>query len=120
MRIVLRVPGAQSLKDRRRIIRSFKERAASRLRVTVAEVGDVERVQLATLGFVTVTRESSECHRILNDVRKMAMTLPEAMLLDVRGEVLSMGESGSELQGGIEWLLSDAEGRNLSEADDHE
>ncbi len=100
------------------MIRSFKERVASRLRVTIAEVGDVELHQLATLGAVTVTRDSEECHRILNEIRKMADTLPAAVLMDIRGEVLSMGESGNELKGGIEGLLSEDEGWCHTESDD--
>jgi uncharacterized protein len=118
VRIVLRVPEARSLKDRRHVVRSFKERVASRLRVTIAEVGNVELHQVATLGAVTVTRDSGECHRILNEIRRMAATLPAAAMLDIRGEVLSMGESGKELKGGIEGLLSNDEGWYLTESDE--
>ena len=118
VRITLRVPEARSLKDRRHVIRGFKERVASRLRVTIAEVGDVEQHQVATLGAVTVTRDSQECHRILNEIRKMADTLPAAVMTDIRGEVLSMGESGKELRGGIEGLLSNAQGWYLTESNE--
>jgi uncharacterized protein len=104
-RIVLKIPEARSLKDRRQVIRSFKERLRSRLRVAVAEVGDVERHQIATIGVVTVTRENHTCEQILGEVRRMAETLPSAALTDIRGEVLSMGESGKELRGGIEGFL---------------
>jgi hypothetical protein len=40
----------------------------------------------------------------------MASTLPDALLLDVKGEVQSMGENGAQMRGGIESLLSDPEG----------
>ena len=118
VRIVLRVPEARSLKDRRHVVRSFKERVASRLRVAIAEVGDVESHQVATLGAVTVTRDSEQCHRILNEIRKMAATLPAAAMLDIRGEVLSMGQAGKELKGGVEGLLSNDEGWYLTESDE--
>lgn len=109
-RIVLQLPEARTLKDRRQIVRSFKERLASRLRVSVAEVGNVELRQVATLGVVTVSRESAVCHRVLNEVKRMAQTLPAAMLSDIRAEVLSMGQAGDEIRGGIEGVLSDSQG----------
>ncbi|MCA9632349.1 MAG: DUF503 domain-containing protein, partial [Myxococcales bacterium] len=40
-RIVLRLPGSRSLKDKRRVVRSYKERLASRFPVSVAEIGEL-------------------------------------------------------------------------------
>jgi uncharacterized protein YlxP (DUF503 family) len=109
-RIVLRLPEARSLKDRRQVVRSFKDRLAARLHVSVAEVGDVELHQLATVGVVTVARESDACHRVLNEVKQVAGTLPSALLTDIRGEVLSMGSAGEQIRGGIEGVLSNSDG----------
>jgi uncharacterized protein len=109
-RIVLRIPESRSLKDRRQVVRSFKGRLAARLNVSVAEVGDVERHQIATLGVVTVARESGVCRRVLEDIRHIADTLPNAQLLHVKGEILSMGDAGKELRGGIEEMLNDRQG----------
>ena len=109
-RIVLRIPDSRSLKDRRQVVRSFKGRLSAKLNVSIAEVGDVEHHQTATLGIVTVSRESGPCRRVLHEVRQMASTLPDALLADVKGEVLSMGERGAQIRGGVESLLSDPEG----------
>jgi len=109
-RVVLRIPESRSLKDRRQVVRSFKGRLAAKLNVSVAEVGDVAQHQTATLGIVTVSRESGACRRVLGDMRQMASTLPDALIVDIKGEVLSMGEGGSQMRGGIELLLSDPEG----------
>jgi len=80
------------------------------MNVSVAEIGDVQQHQTASLGVVTVSRESNGCHRILHDVRQVASTLPEAILVDVKGEILSFGENGSGLRGGIEEMLSNSDG----------
>lgn len=109
-RVVLQIADSRSLKDRRQVVRSFKGRLAARLSVSVAEVGDVERHRVATLGIVTISRESSGCRKVLDDVKRVASTLPDAVLLDVKGEILSMGEGGSQMRGGIESLLSDPDG----------
>ena len=64
-RLVLQIPGARSLKDRRQVVKSFKERARARLPVSISEVGDVERHQVATLGAVTVARDSAYCAGVI-------------------------------------------------------
>jgi uncharacterized protein YlxP (DUF503 family) len=109
-RVVLRIPDSRSLKDRRQVVRSFKGRLTSRMNVSVAEVGDVERHQVATLGVVTVSRDSQLCRKVLDDVRHAATTLPDAILVDVRGEILSLGDNGSGMRGGIEEMLGDPDG----------
>ncbi len=114
-RIVLKIPDSRSLKDRRQVVRSFKGRLSSRMNISIAEVGDVDRHQVATLGVVTVSRESNVCHRVLHDVRHTASTLPDAILVDVRGEILSFGENGAGLRGGIEAMLSDSDGWYLDQ-----
>lgn len=68
----------------------------------MAEVGNVELYQLATLAAVTVSRESESCYQVMSELRKMAGTLAEAELLDMRAEVQSRGEGGSEMASSLE------------------
>ncbi|MEZ4226836.1 MAG: DUF503 domain-containing protein [Polyangiaceae bacterium] len=105
MRISLQIPGARSLKDRRQVVRSFKERVRARMDVSIAEIGDVERLQVATFGVCTVARESAACRDALEKVRSLAAGVGEAVLADVGTEILPFGEGGSELRGGIEHAL---------------
>jgi uncharacterized protein len=98
-RLVLQIPGARSLKDRRQVVKSFKERVKARLGVSMAEVGDVGRLQVASLGVSVVSGDSAVCHELLARVRAQAETLPEAILADVRTEVFSFGAGGKELPG---------------------
>jgi hypothetical protein len=42
LRLVFQIPGAASLKDRRRVVKSFKDRVKARFPVSIAEVGDLE------------------------------------------------------------------------------
>jgi uncharacterized protein YlxP (DUF503 family) len=101
-RLVLQIPGARSLKDRRRVVKSFKDRVRARLPVSVAEVGDVERYQLATLGVAVVSGDSDRCREVLSRIRSLADQVGDAVLADVRTEVLSFGSGGQGIQGGIE------------------
>ena len=51
------IPGSHSLKDRRRVIRSIKDRTRHRFNVSVAEVGELDLHQRATLGVALVGNE---------------------------------------------------------------
>ena len=97
-RLVLQIPAARSLKDRRRVVRSFKDRLKARLAVSVAEVGDVEAWQVATLGVGVVSNSSAHCDEVLQKVASMASTLPEALLADCRTEIISFGKGGAGLE----------------------
>jgi uncharacterized protein YlxP (DUF503 family) len=101
-RVVIRIPGARSLKDRRSVVRSFKERVRARLKVSIAEVGDVEAWQVATFGLSVVSADRRRCEEVIQHARSMAASLPEALLLDVRTEVISFGPGGNRLAHGIE------------------
>jgi len=103
-RLVLHIPGARSLKDRRQVVRSFKDRVQSRLRISVAEVGDLEKPGRATLAMVVVSNDASVCDEILAKAATMASTLANAVLADRATEVVSYGHGGSGIQGGIEHL----------------
>lgn len=103
-RLVIQIPGARSLKDRRQVIKSFKERARARLPLSIAEVGDVERLQVATLGVSVVARDAAYCESVLSQLRDLANGLPDGVLADMKSEVSSFGDGGSGIGGGIESL----------------
>ncbi len=119
-RLVLQIPGARSLKDRRRVVRSFKDRVRSRLPLSVAEVGELERYQVATLGLTVVSNDSDRCREVLGEARSLAAVLGDALLADFATEILSFGAGGSGVAGGIERLLDDDPGYALGEPGDEE
>jgi uncharacterized protein YlxP (DUF503 family) len=99
-RLVLQIPGARTLKDRRQVVRSFKDRARARFPVSIAEIGDANRLQLASFGVAVVSNDTAVCHDVLNAVTAMATALSEAVLVDVRVEVLPFGDDGDGINGG--------------------
>ena len=104
-RQVLQIPGARSLKDRRRVVRSFKDRLRARLPVSVAEVGDVERYQVATLGLAVVSADAARCQEVLSHAASIAGSLHDAVLADVATEIVPFGAGGGSVRGGIEQAL---------------
>src|SRR4051794_29091855 len=105
LRLSLQIVGARSLKDKRSVVRSFKERAQNRLRVSIAEIGSLDHPQYASFGVACVSNSATVCDQILSDVASMAGTLPDAVLTDRATEIVSFGEGGSGVRGGIEQAL---------------
>jgi uncharacterized protein len=54
-----------SLKRKRQIIKSMKERIRHRFGVSIAEVDDLEKWQRACLGIAYVTREKNEAEQLI-------------------------------------------------------
>ncbi len=118
LRVVLQIPGARSLKDRRQVVKSFKDRVRARHSVSIAEVGDVELMQVATLGACVVSRESHRCREALEKVRSTAAGLGDAVVADAASEVLGFGDGGGQLRGGIEQALQSNIGEFTAGAED--
>lgn len=57
------IPGAASLKDRRSVVKSVKERCKSRFNVSVVECGEDGKWQTARLGFALAAVSPSAAER---------------------------------------------------------
>lgn len=102
LRLTLSIVGARSLKDKRSVVRSFKERAQGRLKVSIAEIGALDDPQRAIFGVAVVSGSSQVCDKVLSDVASMAGSLPDAILADRATEIVPFGDAGRGVEGGIE------------------
>ncbi len=100
LRVTLHIPGARSLKERRRVVRSFKDRVQARLRVAVAEVGGLDQHQRAVLGVAVVSGDAGRVDELLAVAANMADGLRDAVLVDRVSEVISFGDEGSNVGAG--------------------
>jgi uncharacterized protein YlxP (DUF503 family) len=64
----LHLPAAQSLKDKRQVVKSVVERIKGRYNVSAAEVADLDRWQLTEIGVACVTNQVSHAEDILRNV----------------------------------------------------
>ena len=76
----LRIPGNQSLKGKRQVVKSLIARLHNRYNVAVAEVENNDRWQVATLGVACVSNSAPHAREILEDV----VTFVEADRLDLQ------------------------------------
>jgi uncharacterized protein len=68
LRLRLHLPAAHSLKDRRAVVRRAADRVRARFNVSVAEVGDQERWQVATLAISAISTERVHVTEVLDKV----------------------------------------------------
>jgi len=87
-RIELRLPENQSLKGKRRVIKSIIARLQNKYNVSVAEVDNQDLWQLATLGVTCVSNHRRHADEILASVvRFVAENYPDVELLGSEVEV---------------------------------
>lgn len=89
LRIELRIRGAQSLKEKRHVVKAVIAHLTDTFPVAVSEVDDQDKWQKATLGVAAVAPHASQLTRILHAVRRAVEDRPDV-------ELLRIGESHLE------------------------
>ena len=64
-RVVLHLPESGSLKSKRRVVSGLLRRLRQELKVAAAEVGELDRWQLAELAVATVSGDGRQADRVL-------------------------------------------------------
>ncbi len=76
-----------SLKEKRRVINSIKDRVRSKFNVSIAEVDSLDKWQLATLGIACVSNESKFVNSVLSNVVSFIEETNLAELIDFNIEI---------------------------------
>ena len=82
------IPDAMSLKDKRSVTRSLKDRILNKMNVSVAEIGDTDSWKFSELAFVTVGATSETVQGRISELMKRLRSNPRFVLLDVNTEML--------------------------------
>ena len=64
-RVVLHLPESGSLKSKRQVVSGLLRRLRQELKVAAAEVGELDRWQLAEIAIVTVSGDRRQADRVL-------------------------------------------------------
>jgi len=105
LRVVLSLPGNDSLKGKRAIVKKILERARSRFNVAAAEVSDMDVHRRATLGFTVVSNDGRHAESMIDTIMSFVAGATEAIVLDRKSELLRVG---AEL-GVVERTMAEAE-----------
>lgn len=87
LKVRLYTDGAQSLKDKRSVIRSLKDRIRDRFNASVAEVDDQDLWQCATLGIAVVGTDETFVGKVLDKITDFLRNNPRAALIDIERDV---------------------------------
>ena len=68
----VRIEHAQSLKDRRQVVRSLKDQLRQGFNVSVAEMDEAVTWKSATLGVVAISRSRDYLHGLIEEVERAA------------------------------------------------
>jgi uncharacterized protein YlxP (DUF503 family) len=86
MRLLLRE--AQSLKDKRSVVKSLRDRIRHEFNVSVSEVDALDLRQTAVLGVALITNEGAFADRVMAKVVDLVRRAPGAELVDYETELL--------------------------------
>ena len=84
----LLIKGAESLKDKRRVVNSVKDRLHREHLVAVAEVDRLESHHVAVMGLALVGNDGRRIGEVLDSISAKLRTLPDADLGDVQREIV--------------------------------
>ena len=76
----LTIPEADSLKDKRQVLRSLLTRLQSRLEVAVAEVEYQDSHRCARIATVTVSNSTAQVHRVLTAASGFIQSQPRVVV----------------------------------------
>lgn len=86
--ITIYLEGAQSLKDKRRVVKSLIQRLHNTFNVAAAEVADLDDWRIASIGVTCVSNSGAHCSDVLANV---------ISFVDRNVELGAMGEVETEL-----------------------
>ncbi|MBT8763778.1 DUF503 domain-containing protein [Desulfohalobiaceae bacterium Ax17] len=85
--IKFRLYGIFSLKGKRQITNSLKQKLKNKFNVAVAEIEHLDSLDILTLGIVTVANETKRVESILNKALAMIEAISTDEIIDVHMEV---------------------------------
>lgn len=86
--IELSICNSSSLKDKRMILKSLKDRIRKHFNISIAELDNHEKWRRATLGVVNVNTDSRTANSILSRVVELVKSTHSVDLLDYNIELL--------------------------------
>jgi len=83
IKLSLQIPGAHSLKDKRRQIKSLKDRLSSRFNASVAEIDALDNWQQAVMGLCLISNDKSYLDKQYSLIEALVLEYTELELVNV-------------------------------------
>ena len=86
--VELFIPGSQSLKDKRQVLLSLKDRLREQFNLSVAEVDGQDLWQKAVLGLACVANEGRYVNHVCDQALNLVRNVPAVEIIQSRVELL--------------------------------
>ena len=83
----LKVMGARSLKEKRKVLKSLKDRF-SRMNISIAEVDDQDKWQAATIGIALVSNDAGYVNSAIDKIDKSLSEYPGVEVIHTKVEIM--------------------------------
>jgi len=91
-RVTFRLHGNQSLKEKRKVVKSLVDKSRHRFNVSVAEVADQDRHQKAVLGVAVIGSDARVLNAVLDHILAFMESMGVADLVGREIELIPLGE----------------------------
>ena len=88
LQVEISIPDAMSLKDKRQVVKSLKDRIAHGHNVSIAEVGALDEHRRSIIGMAMVSNDSRYVEGALSKIVDFVRMVPQANLIDYQIEML--------------------------------
>jgi uncharacterized protein YlxP (DUF503 family) len=88
LQVRLHVPDANSLKEKRQVVKSILDRTRSRYAVAAAELEEHDKHRIAVLGFASVSGSHHHAREVVQKILESLRTHPAARVIEHELEVL--------------------------------
>ena len=86
--VELWIPESQSLKDKRQVLHSLKDRLRGKFNLSIAEVDGQDLWQKAVLGMACVANDGSHIEQVLEQALNVIKSMPTIEVVRVHRELL--------------------------------
>jgi hypothetical protein len=91
-RVTFRLHGNQSLKEKRKVVKSLVDKSRHRFNVSVAEVAEQDRHQRAVLGVAVIGSDARVLNAVLDHILAFMESMGVADLVEREIELIPLGE----------------------------
>ncbi len=86
--VELFIAGSRSLKDKRQVLHSLKDRLRGKFNLSIAEVGSQDLWQKAVLGMACVANDGSYVNQVLEQALNVIRGMPAVEIVQAKQELL--------------------------------
>lgn len=91
LKITIFISDAQSLKDKRKVLRRLRDILRNKFNISIAEVGDLNLWQRATLGIAIVGNDAGFTDSVVNSIAQLIRAENNCEIINEIRETISIG-----------------------------